>query len=64
MEMANSSAGANEYRTPKKGVVPFLAPLTKIRAQHGIRGLIAIIALVGTSIGGYVLAYGLLIYLG
>lgn len=39
-----------------------LALLTRIKTQHGTRGLIASVTLVGASIGGYALAYGLLIY--
>ncbi len=43
---------------------PVLAALKRIKERHGLRGLIALLAFVGTSISGYALAYGLLVSLG
>ena len=41
----------------------FLDSLTRFKARHGTRGLVALVALVGVSIAGYACAYGFLIYL-
>lgn len=43
---------------------PVLAALMRFKERHGLRGVIALLALVGTSLSGYALVYGLLVYLG
>ena len=63
-QMSKDLVFSTECNQPEKKKQAQLTLFTQIKARHGTRGLIASITLIGASIGGYALAYGLLVYFG